>query len=311
MGPILAMFPGQGSQYVGMGNQLIQSFPYVNAVFEEAEEATSLPLRRLCAEGPEADLKLTANTQPCLLAVSVAYWKVIKQETGIVPALFAGHSLGEYSALVAAEKLSLGRAAFLVSRRGIAMQEAVPPGVGAMAAVMKIPADQLEKLCTKHSSRDSRVEIANYNSEAQLVVAGHTSAVASLCRELQSLQTRFVDLPVSAPFHTSLMQPARRDMEPLLEQSSFQNNENRIIANLTGEIVKDYGPRYLAEQIDHPVRWIQSIATAKLAGITQFLEIGPGKVLFGLVRRMLPKDQAEVFASEDIDAALKLPFLNS
>lgn len=301
---VLAMFPGQGSQYVGMGQQLLDTFPYVKSVFEEAEEACHLPLRRLCLEGPESELKLTAHTQPCLLAVSVAYWRVLTQESDLRPSLFAGHSLGEYSALVASGKLSLARAAYLVHERGRAMQEAVPAGLGAMAAVMKMASDQLEALCEKHSQGPERVEIANYNSDAQLVVAGHAKAVASLCDELKELQVRTVALPVSAPFHSSLMRPAREHMKDLLEASHIKANDAGIIANLTGELVRDYSVRYLIEQIDSPVRWIQTIEAAQNLGVTRFIEIGPGKVLFGLVRRMVPREGFEVLATEDISDAL-------
>jgi [acyl-carrier-protein] S-malonyltransferase len=304
MQKILAMFPGQGSQYVGMGAKLLAEFPATRAVFEEAEDACQLHIRRLCQEGPDSELKLTANTQPCLLTVSVAYWKALHDETGLIPSLFAGHSLGEYSALVAAGKLSLGRAAYLVRKRGEAMQEAVPAGVGAMAAVLKMPMEQLEALCLKHTRPNSRVEIANYNSDAQLVIAGHTTAVLSLCEELQSLGVRYVELPVSAPFHSSLMAPAREAMAPLLQSSSFEANTAGIIANLTGQVVRDYEARYLIEQIDSPVRWIQSIETAKAEGMTRFIEIGPGKVLFGMVRRMVPRDGYEVLATEDLKEVL-------
>lgn len=303
---VLAMFPGQGSQYVGMGQKLLEAFPYAKSVFEEAEDACQLPLRRLCQEGPESELKLTANTQPCLLAVSVAYWRVLEKESGLRPTLFAGHSLGEYSALVAAGKLALSRAAYLVHQRGLAMQEAVPAGVGAMAAVMKIPSDQLEALCEKHSQAATgvRVEIANYNSDAQLVVAGHASAVKSLCDELKQMQIRSVELPVSAPFHSSLMRPARERMQPLLEATTLKSNDAGIIANVTGELASDYGTRYLIEQIDGPVRWIQTIETAQNLGVTRFVEVGPGKVLFGLVRRMVPRDGFEILATEDMTEAL-------
>ncbi len=304
---VLAMFPGQGSQYVGMGQKLLDSFPYVKEVFEEAEDACQLHIRRLCFDGSESDLKLTANTQPCLLTVSVAYWKVLTAETGFQAQHYAGHSLGEYSALVAAGKLSLGRAAFLVRRRGEAMQEAVPPGVGAMAAVMKMPIDELEALCLKHSrSSHHVVEIANYNSEAQLVIAGHTTAVLALCEELAQLGIRYVDLPVSAPFHSSLMKPARDKMEAHLAESTVHQNSSKIIANLTAELVEDYSYRLLLEQIDHPVRWIQSVETAKEAGLTRFVEVGPGKVLFGLVRRMVPRDGFQVIATDEMQESLPL-----
>jgi len=305
MSKTLAMFPGQGSQYVGMSQKLLEAFPYVNTVFEEAEDSCKVQIRRLCLDGPEDELKLTANTQPCLLTVSVAYWKVLQAEVGLKPDLFAGHSLGEYSALVAAGKLDMKRASYLVRRRGEAMQKAVPPGVGAMAAVLKLPVDQLEVLCTKHSIPESRVEIANYNSDAQLVIAGHATAVLSLCEELQKLQVRYVDLPVSAPFHSSLMKPAKLDMRGLLESSYFAKNSEGIIANVNGSLVRDYNSQYLVDQIDGPVRWIQSIDCAKSEGIQRFVEIGPGKVLFGLVRRMVPREGFEVIATDDIVEAVK------
>jgi [acyl-carrier-protein] S-malonyltransferase len=301
------MFPGQGSQYVGMGQKLLDSFPYVKEVFEEAEDASQLHIRRLCFDGSETDLKLTANTQPCLLTVSVAYWKVLVEEVGFQAKHFAGHSLGEYSALVAAGKLSLSRAAYLVRKRGEAMQEAVPAGVGAMAAVMKMPIDELEALCSKHSRSDRHiVEIANYNNEAQLVIAGHTTAVLALCEELSQKGIRYVDLPVSAPFHSSLMKPARDKMEPHLAASEFRQNSHKIIPNLTADMVEDYNYRLLLEQIDHPVKWIQSVETAKQAEISKFVEIGPGKVLFGLVRRMVPREGFQVLSTDDITESLAL-----
>jgi [acyl-carrier-protein] S-malonyltransferase len=305
MSKTLAMFPGQGSQYVGMSQKLLEAFPYAKAVFEEAEDSCQLNIRRLCLEGPEEELKLTANTQPCLLTVSVAYWKVLQQEVGLKPDLYAGHSLGEYSALVAAGKLGLSRASYLVRRRGEAMQKAVPPGIGAMAAVLKLPVDQLETLCTKHSNPESRVEIANYNSDAQLVIAGHATAVLRLCEELKQLQVRYVDLPVSAPFHSSLMKPAKLDMQALLESSYFAKNSEGIIANVNASLVRDYNSQYLVDQIDGPVRWIQSIDSAKSEGIQRFIEIGPGKVLLGLVRRMVPRDGFEVIATDDIVETVK------
>ena len=300
MQSVLAMFPGQGSQHTGMGKKLLDSFPYVKEVFEEAEDACQLKIRKLCFEGSESDLKLTANTQPCLLTVSVAYHKVLTQEVGFKANFFAGHSLGEYTAVVTSGKLSLSRAAQLVRKRGEAMQEAVPPGKGAMAAVLKIPVDLLESLCLKHSRNKQLVEIANYNSQSQLVVAGHMPAVLSLCEELVQLGFRYVDLPVSAPFHSSLMKPARDKMKPLIEASTLADNDKGIITNLTAELVSDYKPHYLIDQIDNPVRWVQSIETARALGITHYVEIGPGKVLFGLVRRILPREGYQVVATEDI-----------
>ncbi len=301
----LAMFPGQGSQYVGMGQKLLEAFPAAKAIFEEAEDASKVAIRRLCLEGPEDELKLTANTQPCLLTVSVAYWQVLRDELGLDFKYFAGHSLGEYSALVAAGKLSLARAAFLVKQRGEAMQRAVAPGVGSMAAIMKMPSDQLEALCSKHStSSTSVVELANYNSDAQLVVAGHKEAVKALCAEAATVGARCIELAVSAPFHSSLMQPARIFMAPLLSDSSFHKNETVIIPNINATEVSDYGPKYLIEQIDGPVRWIQSIEQARDLGLTRFIEIGPGKVLNGLVKRIVPKDGFTIHSTDDIVEAI-------
>lgn len=307
----LAMFPGQGSQYVGMGQKLLEAFPATRATFEEAEDASKVAIRRLCLEGPEDELKLTANTQPCLLTVSVAYWQVLRDELGLDIKHFAGHSLGEYSALVAAGKLDLGRAAFLVRQRGEAMQRAVPAGIGSMAAIMKMPTDTLEALCLKHSTANQSVELANYNSDAQLVVAGHKEAVKALCAEASTLGARCIELPVSAPFHSSLMHPARSYMEPLLNESTFHANETIVIPNITAFETKDYSAQFLIEQIDGPVRWIQSIATAQSLGLTRFIEIGPGKVLSGLVKRIVPKDGFEVLATDDIEAAIASLKLNA
>lgn len=299
MAKILAMFPGQGSQFVGMGKDILDQFPRSQSVFQEAEEATKINIRRLCLEGPDEDLKLTANTQPCILTVSVAIWKVLKEETNLVPVLFAGHSLGEYSAVVAAGKLDLSRAAYLVRKRGEAMQQAVPEGIGAMAAVMNCPMADLEARCANVSNATQSVQVVNYNSEQQLVVAGHKTAVDELCVGLEQDKIRFVPLAVSAPFHSSLMSPAREAMKPLLEQSTFHKNQNQVVANLSGEAVGDYGPEYLVKQIDSPVRWLQSMKTAADANIDTALEIGPGKVLFGLARRTLPKG-IQLLATENI-----------
>lgn len=299
MTKILAMFPGQGSQFVGMGRDVLEQFPASQSVFQEAEEATKINIRRLCLEGPEEELKLTANTQPCILTVSVAIWKVLQQETSLQPALFAGHSLGEYSAVVAAGKLDLSRAAYLVRRRGEAMQQAVPEGVGAMAAVMNCPVEDLEARCAKASRPQQMVQVVNYNSEQQLVVAGHKAAVDELCTQLEADKIRFVPLAVSAPFHSSLMSPARESMTPLLMESTFHRTPNKVVANLTGEVVEDYTADYLIKQIDSPVRWLQSMRVAGDHGIETALEIGPGKVLFGLARRTLPKG-VKLLATENV-----------
>lgn len=302
----IALFPGQGSQYVGMGQKLLEAYPWTKAIFEEAEDASKVAIRRLCFDGPEDELKLTANTQPCLLTVSVAYWEVLKKELGLDIKHFAGHSLGEYSALVAAGKLDLSRAAFLVRERGEAMQRAVPAGVGGMAAVMKMSVSALEELCLKHSIGPYSVEVANYNSEGQLVIAGHKEAVKNLSEEASTFGARCIELPVSAPFHSSLMNAARAYMEPLLQETTFHSNANIVIPNISALEVSDYRAEYLIEQIDGPVRWIQSVEQAVSLGITRFIEFGPGKVLNGLVKRIVPKEGFEIVATDDFAEAIKL-----
>lgn len=307
MTKILAMFPGQGSQFVGMGKKLVDNFPFAKAVYEEAEDAAKIKIRDLCWQGPESDLQLTANTQPCILATAVATWRVLREEAGLTPDAFAGHSLGEYAALVAAEKLGLHDAAMLVRQRGEAMQTAVPPGKGAMAAVLKADPAQLKNWCEELSSPGNQsVEIANYNSPDQLVVAGHKDAVDRLVAKLREAKIRAVPLPVSAPFHSSLMKPARKAMTPLLTSDLFTSNDAVVIANLTGEAVsRDYSPQHLIEQIDHPVRWTQTLETAVSRETDIYLEVGPGKVLAGLARRTLPKGDTTILETESLMETLE------
>lgn len=304
MARTLAMFPGQGSQFVGMGKQLLADFPYVKTAFEEAEDATKLNLRALCFDGPEEDLKLTANTQPCILTVSVATWRVLVNEAGFKPAFFAGHSLGEYSAVVAAGKLSLSDAAGLVRKRGEAMQAAVPPGVGAMAAVMNLAGEDLKKKCAGVSKPGRVVEVVNFNSPQQLVVAGHKAAVDELCQKLEAAGVRFVMLAVSAPFHSSLMAPAREKMTALLNAAKFTATVAPVIANLSGKVAADYGPKYLIEQINSAVLWTQTLETAQAAECDAYVEVGPGKVLFGLARKTLAKGP-KLFNTEDAPKAIE------
>jgi [acyl-carrier-protein] S-malonyltransferase len=299
MSQTLAMFPGQGSQFVGMGRDLLTEFPASKLAFEEAADAARINVRKLCLDGPEEDLKLTANTQPCILTMSVAVWRVLVAETGIAPTYFAGHSLGEYSAVVAAGKMTLGRAALLVRKRGEAMQAAVPAGVGAMAAVMNMPAEELLAACGNASKPGSVVEVVNFNSAQQLVVAGHKTAVDALCVKLEAASVRFVPLPVSAPFHSSLMKPARDAMAPLLEETRLDNTSSQVIANLTGKVAHPYETSLLIQQINSPVLWTQTLATAVEAGCETYVEVGPGKVLFGLARRGLPRT-VKLMHTEDV-----------
>jgi [acyl-carrier-protein] S-malonyltransferase len=286
-----------------MGRELLSEFPAVKATFEEAEDAARIPIRKLCIDGPEDQLRLTANTQPCILTVSTAVWRVLKNETGITPECFAGHSLGEYSAVVAAGRLDLSTAAMLVRRRGEAMQEAVPAGTGAMAAVMNISAEDLRDRCKALCKLNKIVEVVNYNSPQQLVVAGHKAAVDDLCAQLETAGVRFVQLPVSAPFHSSLMEPARKVMAPLISDAAFVSNNSKVIANLTGKVESDYGPRFLIEQINNAVLWTQSLDIAVEEGCDTYVEIGPSKVLFGLARRCLPKT-AKILHTDEIVKAI-------
>jgi [acyl-carrier-protein] S-malonyltransferase len=304
MAKILAMFPGQGSQFVGMGRDLLSEFPATRVVFEEAGDATRVDVRKLCLDGPEDELKLTANTQPAILTVSVAMWKVLREETGIMPTAFAGHSLGEYSAVVASGRISFARAAFLVRRRGEAMQQAVAPGVGAMAAVMGSSAETLVEACKKATRTDHVVEVVNFNSPQQLVIAGHAAAVDELCKALEPQGARTVPLPVSAPFHSSLMRPAQEAMAPLIETTEFASGSAPIVANLTGNFESDYGARFLIEQIASPVRWTQCLESAAHADCDTYVEIGPNKVLFGLARRSLPKT-VKLLHTEDLKATIR------
>lgn len=299
----LAMFPGQGSQYVGMGKQLVAEFSAARLVFEEAEDAAGIQIRRLCFDGPEEELLLTANTQPCILATSVAVWRVLTSEIEFKPHYFAGHSLGEYSALVAAGKLSLFDAVRLVRRRGEEMQRAVPAGKGAMIAAINAPVEKLDALCVQISSSASRIEVANYNSPQQIILSGHAEAVREAAGRLEAEGIKVVSLPVSAPFHSSLMSPAKLAMEPLLQGINWSKNPQKIIANLTGVAEESYDSGFLIEQIDHPVKWMQSVTFAHQAGCEQYVEIGPGKVLFGLARRILPRGPV-LQNSEDIKALI-------
>ncbi|MCX6118885.1 MAG: ACP S-malonyltransferase [Proteobacteria bacterium] len=288
---LLAMFPGQGSQYVGMGKQLLSDFPYLSKTFEEAEDFSKISIRKLCFEGPEDQLKLTANTQPTIVTVSVAAWRALVEEKGQTADFFAGHSLGEYSALVAAGRLAFSDAISLVRNRGLAMQRAVPEGVGAMTAVLSCDVKLLEGYCKDATKEKEPVEIVNYNSPQQLVVAGHAKAVARLEETFVKESVKFIKLQVSAPFHSSMMAPARDEMAPLLSATKFHQTKHPMVPNLTAEVTLEYGPEYLIKQIDSPVKWIQTIENVSRSGVNKYLEIGPGRVLVGLAKRILPKGE--------------------
>lgn len=297
----LAMFPGQGSQSVGMAKELLEEFPQAKAVFEEAEDATGLPIRKLCNEGPAEKLQLTANQQPCILTVSLAMHQILKEEAGFSADYMAGHSLGEYSALVAASKITLWDAALLVKLRGEAMQEAVPEGKGAMAAVLNGQEDKILEICKRVSeaSATGSVEVVNFNSPTQQILSGSKKAVEDAISELAKEKFKAKALPVSAPFHSSLMTPAKEKMAPVLNDISLKDSSTPIIANLTGLVEQPYKIELLIEQIDHPVLWTKTMETAsQTLACSRFVEVGPGSVLSNLGRRWMSKDLQFITASK-------------
>ncbi|HVO12100.1 MAG TPA: ACP S-malonyltransferase [Vicinamibacteria bacterium] len=282
------LFPGQGSQQVGMGRELQQAFPESRAVFEEADQALSLPLSRLCFSGPEEELLLTANTQPALLATSVAAWRALAAR-GLRPSWVAGHSLGEYSALVAAGVLSLADAVVAVRRRGQYMQEAVPVGVGAMAAVLGLELGAIEQAC-REAAEAEVVSPANINSPGQVVIAGHAAAVARAVERCKTLGAkRAVPLAVSAPFHCALMRPAEQRLAADLGRLSFADPQVPVVNNVDAEAVRtgEQCRQALVRQVSAPVRWQQCVEKLAGEGVTTFVEVGPGTVLSGLVRKTI------------------------
>jgi [acyl-carrier-protein] S-malonyltransferase len=280
------VFPGQGSQSVGMGQALAEAFPESRTVFEEADRALGFPLSRLCFRGPEAELQLTANTQPAIVAASVAALRVLTAR-GVRPAYVAGHSLGEYSALVAANALSFEDALRTVRRRGEYMQEAVPPGQGAMAAVLGLDRPKVEECCQK-AAEGEVVSPANLNSPGQIVIAGNTGAVEralKACAEAGA--RRAIRLNVSAPFHCALMMPAQVRLAKDLAHVAFRDPEVPLVNNLAAQPVATGAAcrEGLVGQVTAPVRWQESIERLWSAGVRTFVEVGPGSVLAGLVRK--------------------------
>jgi [acyl-carrier-protein] S-malonyltransferase len=291
MTKLALLFPGQGSQAAGMGKGLCDASPAAREVFERADAALGFGLSRLCFEGPEEDLKRTANTQPAILTHSVAAYRDLEARfpDRLAGAAFAaGHSLGEYSANVASGALDFEDAVRLVRRRGEMMQEAVPAGVGAMAAVIGLAAEDVEAAC-REAAGDEIVAPANFNSPEQTVIAGHAAAVAragEVCRARGA--KRVLPLPVSAPFHCALMAPARDRMRPLLEAASFRAARIPVVTNVDAAPASEASALRdaLVRQIDAPVRWVETVRRLAAEGVSRALEIGPGNVLAGLVRRI-------------------------
>jgi len=297
---IAFVFPGQGSQTVGMGRAFSETSAAAKRVFEEANDALGFDLRRVIFEGPEAELTLTANTQPAVLTTSVAAAAVCA-ERGLTPALAAGHSLGEYSALVVAGALGLADAVRVVRRRGELMQAAVPVGTGAMAAIMGVPAGVVDKVCAE-AAQGEVVDIANVNSELQIVIAGHRSAVeraVALAKERGGRKS--VLLPVSAPFHCALMAPAAEGLADELGAVTVRDPTIPVVRNVDGGVTRraaDVVP-FLLRQVASPVRWTECVQRLATEGATAFVEVGPGRVLTGLVKRIV--DDARTATVEDPD----------
>ncbi len=281
------VFPGQGSQFAGMGKTLADAFPEAAAIFQQADDAAGFPLSKLCFEGPEDQLKLTENTQPALLTVSIAAFAVLKTR-GIEPAYVAGHSLGEYSALVAAGSLDFADAVRLVKRRGRYMQEAVPAGVGAMAALLKLPEEKLDGVLAE-AAQGEVVTAANFNTPEQVVIAGNAGAVGRAIELAKAAGARrAVLLPVSAPFHCPLMKPAQERLKSDLDATEFRDLQVPLINNFQAREVRTGADARegLYHQVPNPVRWTESVRLLAANGVTRFIECGAGSVLSGLIRNI-------------------------
>jgi [acyl-carrier-protein] S-malonyltransferase len=285
------VFPGQGSQTVGMGRALAAESAAAAAVFAEADAALGRSITRLIEEGPIEELTLTWNAQPAILTASIACLRALEERSSLRPVAVAGHSLGEYTALVAAGALSFADAVRTVEKRGRFMQEAVAVGVGTMYAVMGLDAAKLEELCAQASSGDKLASVANDNCPGQVVISGHKEAVAEAARLAKEAGAkRAVELSVSAPFHCSLMEPAAARLSVELSRLSFSKPTVPVAANVTGTMNADAAPipELLRRQVSGQVRWQDCVRALQAAGAQGFVEIGPGKVLKGLIGRIAP-----------------------
>jgi [acyl-carrier-protein] S-malonyltransferase len=287
MGKVAFVFPGQASQYPGMGKDLADKYPVARAIFDEADKALGFSISKMCFEGTEEELKLTANTQPAILTVSVAAYRVIA-ERGIVPDFVAGHSLGEYSALVAAGALNFADAVRLVRKRGTYMQEAVPTGVGAMAAILGISPAVVQDAC-KRAAEGEICSAANLNSPEQTVISGHANAVKRAVEiASQSGAKRAVILPVSAPFHSALMMPAQEKLEKDLMATQFSDLQIPLVTNVDADSIRkgDEARQALIRQVCMPVLWEASMRFLLDEDVRTIIEVGPGRVLTGIMRQI-------------------------
>ena len=284
------IFPGQGSQTIGMGKEFYDKFDLVKNLFKEADEVLGVPLSKIILDGPKDDLDLTTNTQPAIFLISYSIFHVVKKEFNIdlnQAKYFAGHSLGEYSALSCAGYLNFSDTLKLLRIRGDAMQNAVPKGEGGMLAVLGSTIDQLEKIL-EDNKNNFKVEIANDNSEGQIVLSGKNIELNKLIEVLKLNKIKNIKLPVSAPFHCQLMNKATKIMKQEIEKVNLNESNNILISNVTAKEIsdKEHLKSLLIEQIENRVRWRESIINMINNGIIQFIEVGPGKVLSGLIKRI-------------------------
>lgn len=288
MNKLAFVFPGQGAQTVGMGKDLFDQYDVAKRLFAEADEALGYSIKDMCFEGPADDLKLTANTQPAILTVSVIVNEILK-EHGVQPDVAGGHSLGEYSALVAAGVLSFKDAVALVHKRGQYMQEAVPVGEGGMAAIIGLDDEAIAAACEKATKEAGEVQPVNFNCPGQTVIAGTTHGVEKAVEELKAAGAKkAVVLPVSAPFHSTLMKPAAEKLAAELDKVAIYDAAFPVVSNFTGELETkaEEIKANLVAQADHPVRWIACVKTMQAFGADTFVEAGPGKTLCGFNRRI-------------------------
>ena len=287
MSKIAFLFPGQGSQFAGMGKELAEANPAVQTVFEEADDALGFSISQLCFEGPDEQLKLTENTQPAILTCSVAVLAAVR-ERGLEADFTAGHSLGEYSALVASGAIDFADAVRTVRNRGRYMQEATPDGVGAMAAILGLAAEKVLEVC-EQAAQGEVCSAANLNSPGQVVIAGNAGAVERAAEAAKAAGAkRAIMLAVSAPFHCSLMEPAQRRLAADLEAINFRDLSIPLVNNVGARVVRtgDEAKQGLVDQVPNPVRWEESMRTLADAGVDRFIEIGPGRVLTGLLKNI-------------------------